>query len=185
MSDKIQDAIGEVMDGIVSMIEKKNDALCSDIIKTEIVQKALLNAKNGDIEDFYFSVLYPIENLIDGISQQISSCGKTQFILTHSQFIERHFEGLIRQHEGFACCADKSRTIMEKLFLAYLNDEEIQFNYDAEYTYHLPKKIFKTHDEIIMFFDGIFALYYGKPKKYLMALQSINKAAALLKERGL
>lgn len=169
----MKEEINKVMDGLLSFIEKENNEAIIDVINNPIVQTALSRAESGDIEDFYFSFLYPISNVIDGVTQQVSSCRKTQFILKHSQFIERHFEGLIRQHEGFACCADKSRTIMNKLFLAYLNDEEIVFNYDAEYTYHLPKKIFKTHDDIIMFFEGVYSLYYGKPEKYLKSLSCV------------
>ena len=168
-----EEQLKNVMTGILSMVEDNNALSATELLKLDNVKKALKSAVDGDIEDFYFSVIYPMEGALDGVVQQVSGNNMVQFLLIHGQFVERQFENIIKKYEGFSCCADKSRTIMNKLFLALLNDEEISFNYDSEYTYHLPKTVFKNHDDIIMFFNGVYALYWGKYEKYIKALNHI------------
>ena len=143
--------LSSVICGIISGIENDNKNAAAQLLEIDVVKDALSLAENGRIEYFYFSVLHPISSTIDGILQQVSGDHKVQFVLKHSQFIERHFEELIRRFEGFAC-------------------------------YHLPTTIFKTHDEIIMFFDGIHSLYYGKHELYLKALSTVITNASKQKE---
>ena len=125
-------------------------------------------------EEFFFSVLYPFDNFVDGfIRSKVSNNEDVVFIYKNNQFIERHFESVIKINEGWPCCADKSRTIMRGLVEFYSSGKEIQFNYDAEYTYHLPKKVFTSHAEIIGFYQGAKSLYYGNSDKFLKAMLKI------------
>lgn len=127
-----------------------------------------------DIESFYFGLIYPHQQFITGlIKSEISTNNDVVFIMTHSQFIERHFEFWIKKLEGTTCCADKSRTILRNLTDFYKTGIKIEFDYNAEYTFHLPKTIFKTHESIIEFYKGLIDLYYGNPLKYLIAVQPL------------
>jgi hypothetical protein len=56
-----------------------------------------------------------------------------------------------------------------------MTENEISWDYSAEYTYHLPKQIFTTHSEIIEFFNGIHHLYYGNPDAYIKAMANSLK----------
>lgn len=119
-------------------------------------------------EEFRYAFLYPHERYIDGlINSQITNNHDAVFILEQSEFIERYFQNWIRKVEGAACCADKSRTIMRRLFNFYKEGIAIQFDYDAEYTFHLPKRIFRTHGEIVEFYETIRSLWYGNAEKYI------------------
>lgn len=127
-------------------------------------------------EDFYFQFMYPHEKFLRGLIQvELSNDPDVKFILMRGQFLEHHFEKWIERIEGHACCADKSRTIMKSLFDFYLNRKPIVFNYEQEYTYHLPSKIFKTEDEIVTFYTGLKHLYYGNPTDYLKAIADLTK----------
>ena len=101
-------------------------------------------------EEFYFAVLYPFENFIDGFVRcRISENKEVSFLIKHSCFGERYFRKMIQKIEGSACCADKSRTIMKRLIDFYKTGKMIEFDYTGEYTFHLPTTIFKEHDEIV------------------------------------
>ncbi|MDB4726133.1 hypothetical protein OAF54_01760 [bacterium] len=100
------------------------------------------------------------------------------FILSHSSFIESNFKNLFEKYEGSSCCADKSRTIVKSLIHHFVTGEPIRFNYDQEYTYHLPKGMFRVHSEIIGFYKALKALHYGKFDKYITELGSIMQQAS-------
>lgn len=58
-----------------------------------------------------------------------------------------------------------------------MRGDKIEFNYNSEYTYHLPKKVFTTHEEIVMFFESLIHLYMGRPGKYFVAYDRIVNAS--------
>lgn len=124
--------------------------------------------------EFFYAVLYPWEKFISGFLKSTLNANRdVEFIWEHSEFIDRHFKNLFEKYEGSACCADKSRTIVNRLLKYYSSGERIEFNYDSEYTYHLPKKIFKNHDHIVDFYEGLKSLLYGNPEKYIKALKAV------------
>lgn len=128
----------------------------------------------SDYEEFYFLVLYPFKNFLEGfLLTEVSDNRDVLFIMLNSQFIERHFNNTIEKEEGMPCCSDKSRTIMYKIIKFYTTGEKISFDFDGEYTYHIPKNVFTTHDQIILFYEGLKELYYGRNEKYLFALKFI------------
>ena len=157
------------LDAFSGNLETENIALYR-----KIMEESMLEGKFNDYESFHLSVIYPFENFIEAfIKTEISDNFDVQFLMTQSQFIERHFEKMINRKDGFGCCADKSRTIMKRLIQFYTDGTEIVFNYDAEYTFHLPKNVFTTHDEIIEFYTALKQLYYGNHESYVLALKNI------------
>lgn len=160
--------IGDFLDAFTGQIDKENIELYKNLLEKGVVD---------DIEtpeQFYFAILYPFSQFIDGLIQvELKGDHNVQFIMKCSRFIENNFVKLIETHEGSACSADKSRTIMKSLLNFYLKGDKIEFNYEQEYTYHLPKKIFKTHDSIIEFFEALYSLYYGNGDKYIKAMLTL------------
>lgn len=130
--------------------------------------------KKGDYESVYYQFFYPLKKAGSGLLQiALPNNHKAHFIIEHQDYVDSHYEKLIVRREGVACSADKARTILSGLLRFFISERQIKFNYDGEYTYHLPKTIFTTHDEIIEFFEGIYGLYYGSPEKYLHCLAKI------------
>lgn len=97
------------------------------------------------IDDFYHNLIYPYNQFISGlIKLKIFKNKDVIFILKNSSYIEDHYVYWIEKIEGITCSADKSRTILNRLLKFYNTNEEIKFDYDQEFTYHLPKKIFEN-----------------------------------------
>jgi hypothetical protein len=165
-----KNSIKSVLDGIVKSVGEKQVKLYKSLIDQSYINKV------EDINDFYFALIYPFETFLSGlIKTEISQNEDIEFILKHSRFIENNFEKIIHNIEGMTCCADKTRFIMRGLFGFYKTKELIIINYDQEYTYHLPKKVFTDHNSIINFYEGLKHLYYGNPERYLTELLEIKK----------
>jgi len=158
-------------------IKEVLNLMCDSIDQAEIdLYNKLIDGKCfdkiGDINEFYLGLIRPHEQFISGlIRSELSQNRDVVFILQNSQFIENNYRYWIERIEGTACCADKSRTILRNLLDFYKLDKRIDFDYTQEYTFHLPKVIFKTHESIIEFYEGVKRLKYGNPTKYLISLQ--------------
>ena len=165
-----KEEIIKFIDNFTNIIESDNMDLYKNIIENSSIKKF------DDVEDFDIMINYDWSNFIDSfVKINISNSEDVAFIYKNYSFIERHFVKLIEKYEGFSCCADKSRSIIKGIVNFYQSDIKIQFNYDAEYTYHLTKKIFTSHDEIIDFYQGLKFLYYGNNEKYLKAYSELLK----------
>lgn len=174
MKEKIDDnKIKSVLNAMIGSIEKENVELykkLSESIKYE--------ADKDSVEDFDLKIIHPFKSYVKGlITVEISEDRDVQFILMNYNFIERNFKNLIETIEGSACCADKSRTIVKRLYHYFRDGKQIEFDYSGEYTYHLPKIIFKTHDDIIKFYIGLKDIFYGDYRKYIQALDETLKSA--------
>lgn len=165
--------IKEVLNLMTDSIEQKEIELYKKIINEKCFNRIT------DVEEFYLGIIYPYEQFVSGlIKSEISKNKEVVFILENSQFIEHHFRYWVEKIEGMACCADKTRTILRRLIEFYKNGTMIEFDYTAEYTFHLPRVIFKTHESIVVFYKGIKSLKYGNPTRYLNALKSLMVIAA-------
>ena len=160
--------IKEFLNSMIDIIDNEKIKLFEKIIdNSEIMQYENPN-------EFYYAILYPFDKFISGfLKSKIKANKDVQFIWRHFEFLDRHFRNLFEKYEGSDCCADKSRTIVNRLLKYYNDCDKIEFNYESEYTYHLPKKIFKNHDDIIQFYEGLKSLFYGRPDKYLEALKLV------------
>ena len=160
--------IKDVLNFLCDSIEQNQIELYRKLVDEKCFEKI------EDVQDFYLGLIYPHEQFISGlIKSEISKNNDVVFILENSQFIERNFNYWIEKKEGVACCADKTRTILRRLFEFYKIGTKIEFDYAAEYTFHLPKVVFKTHESIIEFYEGLKSLCHGNPTRYLNALESL------------
>lgn len=163
-----KERIKEVLNFMADSIEQRHIDLYNKLIDKKCFDKI------EDVEDFYIGLIYPHEQFVSGlIKSEISKNNDVLFILKHSRFIEQNYRYWVEKIEGSACCADKTRTILRRLFEFYKNGTKIEFDYNAEYTFHLPKVIFKTHESIVEFYEGVKSLNYGNPTRYLNALKSL------------
>lgn len=126
-------------------------------------------------DEFFYAVLYPFEKFISGfLYTELEGVNRDViFIYKNSQYIDRSFAQLFIKYEGSACSSDKSRTIVKRLVDFYQTGKKIEFDYNAEYTFHMPKTIFKTHEHIVLFYEGLKDLQYGDNRKYFEAMKTI------------
>ncbi|MFK5949540.1 MAG: hypothetical protein QM500_12310 [Methylococcales bacterium] len=168
-----EDSVKSVISGLVGAFEKDNQESYQSVSQHQEVVNAVAAAKEGEAGDFFMCLLYPFSGFIDGLLSEVTNSHKAQFFLKHGEFVERHFNELINKYEGMPCCSDKSRVIMRALIAFHMNGKKIAFNYEQEYTYHLPKIIFKDHNQIVDFADALHSLYYGHSELYIKSLAEI------------
>ena len=171
---QMKDALTSIFDALT-----KNSAEGFNAVRdVPLIKKAFELAQKGCYEEFFFALQYPFDELVDALVDAAVPHGQeAKFLMKNSQFIEAQFEKIIEKNEGSACCADKSRFIMRSLFNYFTTGKEIELNRAQEYTYHLPKKVFTTHEQIVGFFDGVMRLYYGQYEPYIKALSVVLDSA--------
>jgi len=163
-----EDAIKNVLSAMSESIGKENVELYQKLIDGSGFKKA------EGIEEFFYMLIYPHQKFLKGlIDCEISKNDSVKFIYLHHSFIEHNFVKIIQDVEGSACSADKSRTILRALCNWFIKGERIDWNYEQEYTFHLPKKVFTTHEEIVGFYKGLENLYYGNYVPYLGELKKL------------
>lgn len=165
-----KEKIAQVMESMVDIFREEEDDFYKELSK---------NVKPKEIEnynDFYRQLIRPAEKYWSGfIRTEIGKNKDLDFFLIHSSFIEQNFKFWIVNKEGSACSSDKSRTIMKRLYNWFLNEQEIIFDENEEYTFHHPKKVFTNHDEIIAFYNALHHLHYGNPQQYLLIISELVK----------
>ena len=165
-TEQIKDFITTLTEGI----EKSNLEMYIKIIESHEIKEF------STPEEFHVAVLYQWDKFIRGLLKQALNANKdVEFIYKNYRYIEMHLINLFQRYEGSFACADKTRTVINSLVEFYTIGNKIEFNYEGEYTYHLPRKILTTHEEIIGYFEGLRGVYYGYPQKYLEELQAIIK----------
>ena len=164
-----KDKLGNFLNTLSDSIDKEKVELYKKIIESSEI------ASFDGPDEFFYAVLYPFEKFISGfLHTELEGANRDViFIYKNSQYIDRSFAQLFQKYEGHACSSDKSRTIVNRLVQFYQTGKKIEFDYDAEYTYHYPKKIFKTHDHIVLFYEGLKSLQYGDNRKYFEAIKTI------------
>lgn len=166
-----------VLEGLSARITEDNKTIFESVAETDGVKKAVQAIKDFDVEKFYFALPYSLDNMLSGLVEAcLPELPKAHFLLTNSKFVSRHIRRNIERHEGSACCADKTRTIMGALLKFLVTKQEIVFDYDQRFTYHLPDKLFKSHAEIVLFFEALYQLYYGNSDAYLIWKQTVTLA---------
>lgn len=157
-----------VLNALHNSINAENKELYENIIQSSKIKQF------NDYDEFFYMILYPFQKFIEEfIKAEVADNDDVAFLYRNSQFVERQFESLIKMKEGSACCADKSGTIMKRLIKFYTTGEKIEFDYNAEYTYHLPKNIFKTHESIVDFYKAIKHLWYGNGAEYFKEIHKL------------
>lgn len=175
----LQDTLG----ALIGALDAENVAQFHRIFEgrdLKDVEQAIKTAR-PDIFDILFN--YPVRRVTNGVIQAFLGCNRDlAFLYEKADFVEMHLKRRFDLIEGMPCCADKSRTVLRALARHFADEaaRPIQFDYDQQYTYHLPHVILKTHDEIIAFFDALKGLYYGRFEPYaaLCAAQEAGHEAA-------
>ncbi|MEG1350510.1 MAG: hypothetical protein RSD49_21005 [Hafnia sp.] len=176
MIDK--DGLKNVLTSLFAGIDDGNKDAFEQVKHLEPIQKAGIAVQKFNPDKFYFALIYPLSNMVDGLLSTYTPSEEAKFLFKHHGFVESHFEHHLGQIEGRACVADKTRTIIRHLCKALITGEVVEFDYTQEYTYHLPKKIFTQQAGNLAFFNSLVHLYYGNPQKYIQELQNLTAPKA-------
>lgn len=168
----MENKLKNFLDTFSSSISEENKKLYSDLIDKFPKIEELQNPS-----DFHFSVIYPWENFLSAYLSSFIKNKDIIFIYENYNYIENHFSKLFNNVEGSACSVDKANTIIRELIKHFNTGSEIVFDYNQEYTFHLPKVIFTEHEEILNFYKSLKSLLYGNYNLYIPALGEILKKA--------
>ena len=172
-------ALNEVFSGMFASIAKEQSDSFAQVSALPAVQTACEQVRGLDMRGFYYSFMYPLDQLLEGmLASAIPNSEDAHFIFKNSQFVDAHFRALIVKYEGNSCCADKTRTVIRALLEYLTTGKEIGFDRSQQYTFHLPKKVFASHQEILEYFKAIQRLFYGQSEAYLAVLLAISERQA-------
>ncbi|MCC5610986.1 hypothetical protein LC612_30615 [Nostoc sp. CHAB 5834] len=162
--------IASLMDALVNSFQSEQLEAADALAEQPLIKEAREALESHRLDYFWLS-FHPLNQAIDGlIAQAYPQSRKAQYLARHYAFVSNHFRALIEQYEGSSCCADKTRTIIKAILRSLLTSQPIQFDYQQKYTFHLPERIFKTHEEIFEFFEALLRLQAGKSDLYLQFL---------------
>lgn len=173
-NDKLESAITSIFDSILAGVDAEADDLASHFPE-KLTQQVISSVQKNNYQIVEYLITHKWELALEGLVGRATKNRETKWLLIHARFVERHFEQQIVLNEGNECCHDKSKTIVKNLVKHFETGQPISFNYEQEYTFHLPETIFTTHSSIINFYQGIKELFYGKPTKYITCLAEIQK----------
>jgi len=162
--EEMTKAFTNIFEGLLSGIDKEAKETWDEVIN----KLELDNIK--DLDSYSHHVLFPLDlQLKEQIAKVVfgSDDYDLKFLANNYYYVERHFRNIFTHFEGNFACADKSRTVINKLFKHYKNGEEIEFDYDAEYTYHLPQAVMRDPKDVIEFYQAVKRLHDGHYDLYI------------------
>jgi hypothetical protein len=108
--------------------------------------------------------LKPLEGLL---LSKLSADDRTEFLFMHGSFVEMHLERIIEEVEGRSAYVDKARHVLRRAASASALGIRINLGADEPGAYWLPRKVFRTHEEIMPFVDALHSLYYGDADEFI------------------
>lgn len=174
--NQMQNEVANVIEGMLASSNMEADQAYGLIKDSDALARIKQSIHEMNPGHFHSYMTYPVERVTcamlraEGVAEP-----KAVFLLTHYRFVEVHFKQLIDKFEGMACCSDRSRTIVRRLLRFLMTGERIEFDYSGKYTFHLPVKIFKTHEAILEYFEALLHLHSGRPELYLLVLFKMMK----------
>jgi len=168
------DGMKELISGIFDSIEKENEELYLEV--KDLLPKYI---DMSDADNISLFILPIGEKIVKGyirsnMAEYYDYKSYLDILLNH-RFYERHFLKLIEKNEGHACSADKSRTIMKTLLIYYKTGNDIVFNFEQEYTFHLPTTYFRDFANIKSFYLALNEFRYANPLLYMTEFLKIKK----------
>ena len=169
-----KEAIASVLTGMLDAFAADSRNAYAAIQGHPAIQAAAEAARKGEVEDFQHTLLYPLEELVDGLlSTALPGNHRAQFLMKQGDFVELHFKSIICQREGSACSADKSGWIIEVLARHLLTGRDIVVDRSDPKAFWVPKTVFGSQEDILEFYDALYRLYAGQPESYVKALAKV------------
>lgn len=169
-----ENAIKSVLNALFSSVAAEGKSALEQVSEVPEVINARAAAKGLSPDQFFHSLPYKLNQLVDAILEaELPGNDNAQFLMANSNFVSNHLDRIFQKFEGSACSHDKTKTVMRALMRFFTTGQPISFNYEQEYTFGLPKKVLKSHDSIVQYFNGLHHLYYGNSDHYMMAVLNI------------
>lgn len=160
------------------------DRMTAQFASLPVFQDAVTSVHEFNPVDFDRLINYPMNTVIEGIlrlgleNTHDDNKGLAAFLFMQYTFVDNHLTYLYHQFEGVACCADKSRMVIRSAIQSLMTGDEIVFNHEQEFTFHLPEKIATDHDGVMALLKALYRLYHGRPNDYLKFMLETTRRLA-------
>lgn len=154
-------AVAGIMAGIGSIFREEAVEAYTQAADDRDVRKAADALRLMDcigFSDAARSRMKPFEGLL---ASRLPSDDRTEFLFMNAAFVEMHLERMIQDVEGSYAYVDKARHVLRRAASASALGIRIDLGPDDPTSYWIPKKVFRTHEEIMNFVDALHELYYG------------------------
>lgn len=164
MKDKEKVEIVSLLDGVFKGIKEGHQSEAQEFLSNEdngrLFDK-VFGEEGHHVENYHHLVSAPHQRVIRSIliEKGVKSY-QGRFILDQFNFIKSHIENLLVEKDEEEGCAEASR----KLIRMYYNHYEYALPLIVE---ALPEKVLNTEGEALRYFEAIYSLYHGSPKKYI------------------
>lgn len=177
ISQVTEENLIKVFANIIASSEAMRNDKFKSVMETEVI-KNLISQIIKKPTSFEALLVGPMKDLTDVVLDQcFPHSPRVHFLLKEYDFIKRHIKNVFQEQEGISCCVDKTLSVMRALMGYYTKAKEIEFNYNAEYTFHLPKRVLKTQEDILEFFEAVYSLHYGRPEKFIQQIEGFRITA--------
>jgi len=133
----------------------------------------------GDPEEMHTMIICPFHNIIDELVKgSIENATDLVYgIYEDWDFFDQNVTELCKYLYGYVCCADRGRFIVKSAMNWAITGELPVFDPKPE-NFHHPET--GTPEQWMNFVEGIYALKYGHPAKYLKAYKELIVSNAVL-----
>lgn len=172
-SSELTQALAELVSGLFKEHQTECSALYERLKDVESVALGLDSAIKLNPERFRLHLTYTLDKLQEGVVLAATGFApvvdkrKLVSLFLNYGFFASHIRALVEEVEGSACCADKTRFLLKALARFFAHGQEVSFDRNQPYTFHLPEKVLTSHQEVVDFYNALERLFYGKPDKYL------------------
>lgn len=167
----MENALAAALQALLDSAHAQACRAANDFDSCAAVAHARCAVREHRPEEFQHHLVRPLEQLIDGVlAKELSPHSAAAFLYRQADFVEHHLSYLFVRYEGLACSTDKARTVIRALARHFDTEDEIAFDYEQKYTFHLPKTVLRQHSEILAVFKALCSLYHGQPAGYLQVL---------------
>lgn len=167
-------ALRDVLEALARSAGEDEVAVFKALSEQPVVSLASKAIELGNLEAWYFGFQYPLKRLERGLLNAKLSNPKARFVFEELSFIETYLKRLFRDYEGSFACADKMRMVLRSWVRHLQTNKPIVWDYEQEYTYHLPQRILRTHKDIAVFFQAVYQLRYGNITPYYQMVESFG-----------
>lgn len=175
-----KEAMSAVLDGMFNAIKKQEVDTHGDTVDALIAEHSYLDIHKPEHFALLISnTLSAQEDLLfdkaiaaDKLPTDPKALHQFKFIYTHYNFIDRHLKKVVYAKEGHACSTDKTRYLIDS-YLQYVATGDLPVR-AAEKHYWEPAA--GTYQQWMDFIGGMYGLYYGDLKPYVLAQLAILEA---------
>lgn len=164
------ESLASVLGAILATSHSDSDRVLEVLAATPAIQEAREAIAAGHAVRLRQVLVDPTDDVVRALLREAKLDWEASFLLRESRFVERHLSSLFTQFEGSACSSDKMRTVFAAALRFFRTGRPIEFDRAQEYTFHLPKQILATHEDIVAFVRALAGLHAGQSRAYIECL---------------